>query len=331
MTAPAKVSARARAKARMAKARETWSGLNRYPYFRALVKQAGIAAWAAATVTAVSWAIGTGVSALAVLLAHVLLTAYVNADPPAPAEPDGETAALSAFAETPLGALVGTAERQLTDARRRIGRDAVMHGPLDRLVRSVRAIEKRLATEPRLRPALNRLVTRELPLVASTAGQYVAMQGRGEVAPDRLVTIEGILRDAAERFEALAKAEAGPEGALIGLARLDADAEVLADFMASDLDAARSRAEVLRVAHRLDRAAPRVVPELEYKMRTVSEMLHAHADRPEAQALVAEKGARVAEIAEMADMDAGGRAALRVALEDWRGTLNDLSNVKGLR
>jgi len=316
---------------RVAKARETWSGLNRYPFFRALVRQAGIALWATGAVWAFAWGTGTGISGFEILAVHILLTAYLTADVPAPPDPDGEAAALAAFGETALGALVGGAKGQLTDARRRIGREAVMHGPLDRLVVATRRIEKRLATEPRLRPALNRIVTRELPLVASTAGQYVAMQGRSGVAPERLVTIEGILRDAAERFDTLGKVEAGPEGALIGLARLDADAEVLADYMATDLDAARGRAEVLRIAHRLDRAAPRVVPELEYKIRTVAELLQAHADHPEAQALIAEKGMQVAEIAEVADMDTGGRAALRVALEDWRGALNGLSNVKGLR
>jgi len=311
-------------------ARTLWSGLNRYPFFRALVKQAGIALWATGTVWAIAWGTGMGMSALAILLLHIVLTAYVTADPPMPADPDGEGAAMAKFGETALGALVGAAKQQLTDARRRIGREAVMHGSLDRLVLATRRIEKRLATDARLRPALNRIVTRELPLVASTAGQYVAMQGREGVNPDRLVTIEGILRDAAERFDTLAKVEAGPEGALIGLARLDADAEVLADYMATDLGAARGRAEVLRIAHRLDRTAPRVVPELEYKIRTVSELLQAHADHPEAQALIAEKGMQVAEIAEVADMDSGGRAALRVALEDWRTALNGLSNIKGL-
>lgn|GEM_PF-5601255 len=316
---------------RIAQARETWSGLNRYPYFRALVRQGGILLWAAGTVATVAWAVGAGISVLAILIVHILLTAYTTAEAPPLPDPDGASAAMAEFRETALGALIAASKQQLTDARRRIGREAVMHGPLDRLVRAVRGIEKRLSTEPRLRPALNRIVTRELPLVGSTAGQYVAMQGREGVAPDRLVTIEGILRDAAERFETLAKAEAGPEGALIGLARLDADAEVLADYMATDLGAARGRAEVLRIAHRLDRAAPRVVPELEYKIRTVAELLQAHADHPQAQALIAEKGMQVADIAEVADMDTGGRTALRVALEDWRGTLNDLSNVKGLR
>lgn len=316
---------------RAAKARETWTGLNRFPLFRAFIKQMGIALWAVGTVAAVSWVAGTAISMIAIFGVHILLTAYVTADPPTPPDPTGEMAALAAFAETPLGTLVGTAKQQLTDARRRIGREAVMHGSLDRLVRATRALEKRLATEARLRPALNRIVTRELPLVASTAGQYVAMQGRDGVALERLVTIEGILRDAAERFDTLAKIEAGPEGALIGLARLDADAEVLADYMATDLQAARGRAEVLRIAHRLDSAAPRVAPELEYKLRTVAELLHAHAEHPQAQALVAEKGTQIADIASVADMDSGGRTALRVALEDWRSALNGLSNVKGLR
>ena len=316
---------------RVSKARDMWSGLNRYPYFRALVKQGGIALWAAGTVWAVAWGTGTGLSFLAILVLHILLTAYATADPPPAIDPQSEEAALAAFGETTLGALVVSSKRQLTDARRRIGREAVMHGSLDRLVRATKRLEKRLATEARLRPALNRIVTRELPLIASTAEQYVVMQGREGINPDRLVTIEGILRDAAERFDTLAKVEAGPEGALIGLARLDADAEVLADYMATDLEAARGRAEVLRIAHRLDRAAPRVVPELEYKIRTVAELLQAHADHPQAQALIAEKGMQVADIAEVADMDTGGRTALRVALEDWRGTLNDLSNVKGLR
>ena len=321
----------AKVRHRAAQARGTWRALNRYPFFRALVRQAGVALWATGTVWAIAWGMGTGLSPLAILFVHILLTAYLTAESPSIARPDSETAALAAFGETALGTLTGAAKGQLTEARRRIGREAVLHATLDRLVEAARTIEKRLATEPRLRPALNRVVTRELPLVASTAGQYVEMQGREGVEPERLVTIEGILRDAAERFEALAKFEPGPEGALIGLARLDADAEVLADYMATDLGAARGRAEVLRVAHRLDRAAGRVVPELEYKLRTVAELLQAHADHPEAQALVAEKGMQVAEIAEIADMDTGGRAALRMALEDWRGALNGLSNVKALR
>ncbi len=318
------------ARRHIGRARDTWSGLNRYPFFRAVVKQAGIALWAAGTVWTMAWGIGSGVSGWAVLMVHVLLTAWLHAeDEPAP-EPSGEDAALAAFGETALGKLVTEAKGHLTDARRRIGRDAVMYQPLDRLVRATRKIERRLAMEARLRPALNRIVTRELPLVASTAGQYVAMKTRDGVDSDRLVTIEGILRDAAARFETLAGVEAGPEGALIGLARLDADAEVLADYMATDLSAARGRAEVLRVAHRLDRAAPHVVPELEYKLRTVSELLQAHADRVEAQALIADKGMQVAEIAEVADMDIGGRAALRVALEDWRTVLNTLSEARGM-
>jgi len=315
---------------RIEKARTTWHGLNRYPFFRALIKQLGLALWAFGTVWAVAWSTGTGISVLSILLIHILLTAWMTTETAPVPEPSDEEAALAAFGETALGTLVTDAKGQLTDARRRIGRDAVMHPPLDRLVQATRKIERRLAMEARLRPALNRIVTRELPLVASTAGQYVAMTGRDGVQSDRLVTIEGILRDAAERFETLAKVEAGPEGALIGLARLDADAEVLADYMATDLGAARGRAEVLRVAHRLDRAATHVVPELEYKLRTVSELLQAHADHEEAQALVTDKGMQVAEIAEVADMDTGGRAALRIALEDWRRTLNDLSNVKGL-
>ena len=315
---------------RFAKAHATWHGLNRYPFFRALVKQIGIALWAVGTVWAVAWGTGTGISAWTILLIHILLTAWITTETTVTPEPSDEEAAMAAFGETALGTLVLDAKGQLTDARRRIGRDAVMHQPLDRLVRATRKVERRLAMETRLRPALNRIVTRELPLVASTAGQYVAMQGREGMDPARLVTIEGILRDAAERFETLAKVEAGPEGALIGLARLDADAEVLADYMATDLGAARGRAEVLRIAHRLDRAAPNVVPELEYKLRTVSELLQAHADHEEAQLLVSEKGMQVAGIAEVADMDTGGRAALRMALEDWRRALNDLSNVKGL-
>jgi len=320
----------AQGRQRVRKARETWSGLNRFPLFRAVVKQVGVALWAIAFAGTAAWATGTGFSLVMVLLVHILLTAYLTADPPPEFAEGSEEAALAAFGETPLGGLVAVARGQVTDARRRIGREALMHGSLDRLVQAIRRVEKRLATEPRLRPALNRIVTRELPLVASTAGQYVAMRGREGVDPDRLLTIEGILRDAADRFEALAKSETGPEGALIGLARLDADAEVLADYMNSDLSVARGRAEVLSIAHRLDRAASRVVPELEYKIRTVAELLQVHADHPRVQSIVAERGSRVADIAEVADMDTGGRAALRVALEEWRGALNSLSNVKGL-
>ncbi len=309
----------------VAKARETWSGLNRFPYFRALVKQAGVALWAFGVVWAVAWGMGTGISVLAILLIHILISAYLTTEPEATPEPDSEAAALAEFAETPLGALMNTSREQLATARRGIGRDAVMYRPLDRLVRATRKVEKRLALDPAARPALNRVILRELPLVASTAKQYVAMQGKEAVDAARLTTTEGILRDAAERIEALATAEPGPEGAVIGLARLDADAEVLADYMATDLGAARGRAEVLRIAHRLEKAAPSMVPELEYKLRAVADLLQTHADDPAAHALIDERGAQVAEIAEVADMDAGGRAALRIALEDWRNALNDLT------
>ena len=310
---------------RVDKARETWSGLNRYPYFRALVKQAGVALWAFGVVWAIAWGTGTGVSVIAVLIIHILISAYLTAEAEVEPEPDAETAALDAFGVTPRGALMDGAREQIAAARRGIGRDAVMYRPLDRLVRGTRKVERRLALDPGARPALNRVITRELPLVASTAQQYVAMQGKEAVDEARLTTIEGILRDAAERIEALATAEPGPEGAVIGLARLDADAEVLADYMATDLGAARGRAEVLRIAHRLEKAAPGVVPELEYKIRAVVALLQDRADDPGTHALVAAKGAQVAEIAEVADMDTGGRAALRMALEDWRTALGDLT------
>ena len=309
---------------RVAKARETWSGLNRFPYFRALVKQAGIALWAVGVVWAVAWGMGTGISVLAILLIHILISAYLTAEPQVDPAPDEEEAALAEFAETPLGALMNTSREQLATARRSIGRDAVMYRPLDRLVRATRKLERRLALDPAARPALNRVILRELPLVASTAKQYVAMQGREAIDDTRLTTTEGILRDAAERVEALVTAEPGPQGAVIGMARLDADAEVLADYMATDLGAARGRAEVLRIAHRLEKAAPGMVPELEYKVRAVATSLQDHADDPAVHALISERGVRVAEIAEVADMDTGGRAALRMALEDWRNALNDL-------
>lgn len=310
---------------RVSDARRTYDALNARPFFRAAMQQGALALAAFALAALFAWPFGAGVSGFGVLLIHMMLNAGMAARA-APPEQDGETLALEAFAAEPLGVLVAEAKDQLVRARREVGRDAIMHRPFDRLVRAIRKLERRLALDPKLRPELNRVLIREMPLVGSTAEQYVRMLAREGADSERLVPAEGILREAVERMETLADAKGRPDGPVVGMVRLDADAEVLADYMATDLDTARQRAAILRLAHRLVRAGRAAVPELEEKMKGVAGLLEARAALPGVQALAGADGARLLALAETPDMDVETRAALRKMLIDWRGTIADLSS-----
>ncbi len=206
-------------------------------------------------------ALGLSVSLLGILLGYALiniaLTGWLLRRRAVPEpESDATAEALAEFADDPLGALIGDAKGRLAKARKRVGRQAAMYQPLDRLVRQTRKIERRLALEPELRVAVSRSLSEDLPLIATTAEQYVGLAGQ-ELSSDqnaRMIVAEGVLREAGDRLESLVKGEAKVDAPVVGLIRMDTNAEVLAERLSSDTDAATRRAAAARVSHALRQA-----------------------------------------------------------------------------
>ncbi len=248
---------------------------------RAAMIRLGLLAAAVVVAALLAGLLGIGMSAMEVLVLYVgaetLFSAWHNRKPPD--VPDEEARALEAFALEPLGGLVGDAREQLMQARRGVGREATMYRPLDRLVRVTRKLERRLALEPALRPELNRTLTRELPLVATTATQYVRLRDEplSPAQSEKLLSAEGVLREAADRLEGLSGLNARPDGPVIGVVRLDANAEVLADYMAADMKAVTGKAVELRGVHALEMAAKNAAPEMAEAMRAAARVIEADA------------------------------------------------------
>ena len=172
-------------------------------------------------------------------------------------EVDQTADALREFAEEPLGATIGDAKARLAMARKKIGRQTAMYQPLDRLVRQTRKIERRLALEPDLRTAYSPGLNQDLPLIADTAEQYVVLAGQ-ELSPaqnERMVVAEGVLREAGDRLENLLESDGKVDAPVIGLIRMDTNAEVLAERLSADTNNAAKRAAAARVSHALRQAA----------------------------------------------------------------------------
>ena len=220
----------------------------------------------------IAFPLGFGLSAFGVLalygIASVGLTVWLTGQDPDD-EDESEAAALAAFAEEPLGTLIADAKDRLASARREVGRDATMYQPLNRLVRVTRKIERRLALRSELRPHFNRVLTQRLPLIATTAEQYVRLCGESlsDEQAERLIVAEGVLRESGDRLEQLAQADSKPDDAIVGLIRMDANAEVLAERLSADMDAVTARAAALRAAHALHKSAKSAEDRLASQMR----------------------------------------------------------------
>ena len=172
-------------------------------------------------------------------------------------EVDQTADALAEFAEEPLGAAIGDAKARLAKARKKVGRQAAMYQPLDRLVRQTRKIERRLALEPDLRATFSPGLSQDLPLIATTAEQYVGLAGH-DLAPaqtERMIVAEGVLREAGDRLENLLDSDGKVDAPVIGLIRMDTNAEVLAERLSADTNNAAKRATAARVSHALRQAA----------------------------------------------------------------------------
>ena len=192
---------------------------------------------------------------------------------------DSTADALAEFAEDPLGALIGDAKDRLAKARKRVGRKAAMYQPLDRLVRLTRKIERRLALELELRTAFSRSLNQDLPLIATTAEQYVGLVGQDLSAAQnaRMIVAEGVLREAGDRLERLSVSDGKIDAPVIELIRMDTSAEVLAERMSADTDGATRRAAAARVSHALRQAARSVGDDLAGDLRTVALAVDEHA------------------------------------------------------
>jgi len=172
-------------------------------------------------------------------------------------EVDQTTDALAEFAEDPLGATIGDAKARLAKARKKVGRSAAMYQPLDLLVRQTRKIERRLALEPDLRAGFSASLRQDLPLIADTAEQYVSLSGQdlSPVQNERMIVAEGVLREAGDRLESLLDGDGKVDAPVVGLIRMDTNAEVLAERMSADTNGAAKRAAAARVSHALKQAA----------------------------------------------------------------------------
>ena len=216
------------------------------------------------------WAVARGiasmlslsVSVLGILLGYAvvnialtgwLLRRRVEIEP----EVDQTADALAEFADDPLGGIIGDSKARLAKARKKVGRQAAMYQPLDRLVRQTRKIERRLALEPDLRAAFSPGLSQDLPLIAATAEQYVGLAGQ-ELSPvqnERMIVAEGVLREAGDRLEGLLDSDGKVDAPVIGLIRMDTNAEVLAERLSTDTNGAAKRASAARVSHALRQAA----------------------------------------------------------------------------
>ena len=215
------------------------------------------------------WAVARGiasmlslsVSVLGILLGYAvinialtgwLLRRRVEIEP----EVDQTADALAEFADDPLGGIIGDSKARLAKARKKVGRQAAMYQPLDRLVRQTRKIERRLALEPDLRAAFSPGLSQDLPLIAATAEQYVGLAGQ-ELSPvqnERMIVAEGVLREAGDRLEGLLDSDGKVDAPVIGLIRMDTNAEVLAERLSTDTNGAAKRASAARVSHALRQA-----------------------------------------------------------------------------
>jgi len=97
----------------------------------------------------------------------------------------------------------------------------------------------------------------DLPLIATTAEQYVGLAGQDLSAAhnERMIVAEGVLREAGDRLEGLLNGEGKVDAPVIGLIRMDTNAEVLAERMSADTNDAARRATAARVRHALKLAA----------------------------------------------------------------------------
>ena len=242
--------------------RNTIKSLWAQPLVRAAVIHLGLLSSGWFIAWLIARTLGLSVSLLGILLGYAVINIALTGwllRRQADVEPEiNRTAeALSEFADEPLGALIGGAKDRLAKARKRVGRSAAMYQPLDRLVRLTRKIERRLALEPDLRAGFSRGLTHDLPLIATTAEQYVGLAGQDLTADQnaRMIMAEGVLREAGDRLESLAKSEGDMDAPVIGLIRMDTNAEVLAERLSADTDGATRRAAAARVSHALRQAA----------------------------------------------------------------------------
>jgi len=130
-------------------------------------------------------------------------------------------------------------------------------GLVARLVRQTRKIERRLALEPDLRPVFAPNITQDLPLIATTAEQYVALAGQELPAAqnERMIVAEGVLREAGDRLERLLNNDGHIDAPVVGLIRMDTNAEVLAERLSADTADAAKRANAARLSHALRQAS----------------------------------------------------------------------------
>lgn len=237
------------------------TSLLRHPLARAAALHLGLLGGGWALAAGIASVLGLSVSLLGLLLGYgvvnIGLTAWLLRRRPVIEEPDETADALAAFADEPLGSMIAGAKARLAKARRKVGRNAPMYRTLDRLVRTTRRIERRLALDAELRPAFTRSLGQDLPLIAETAEQYVDVATGDLSGADaaRMSVAEGVLREAAERLDRLADSDGRIDAAGIGLIRMDAHAEVLAERLSADPVEAARRAEAARLTHLLRRAA----------------------------------------------------------------------------
>lgn len=178
------------------------------------------------------------------------------------------------------------AETKLADARRKVGRKSAMWRPLDKLVRAVRILEKRLIDEPETRKLLARSLRRRVPLIAETAERYADLSTYVIGEDSKLRAAEGLLRRSADTLTRLSKSNATDRDFL----RLDVDAEVLGDHMKADAETLTANAAALHGAHHL-----RVLSEeADAEMAAVFD---AAAARLESIAGHVDRGARIAQAA----------------------------------
>jgi len=140
------------------------------------------------------------------------------------------------------------AEAMLVDARRKVGRKSAMWRPLDKLVRAVRRLEKRMIDEPEMRKLWSQNLRRRVPLIAETAARYARLSlFQADENAASLRAAEGLLRRGADTFTRLSKAQVGASDFL----RLDVDAEILGENMGADVETLTANAAALHGAHHL--------------------------------------------------------------------------------
>ena len=259
------------------------------PAGRAVLIHTTMLATALAVALGLASLVGLGVSSFGVLvlygLGSVALTARMLRVPPVP---DPDEAAMAAFAAEPLGEMLAETRDRLAAARKGVGRDAPLYRTLDRLVRCVRRIERRLALEPEMRPVLSRQLRERLPLVAATAEQHVRLSRGSPEETGRLLAAEGVLREALDSLDGLSRLEGRPDRAGIGAIRMEASAEALAERLDADMGEAAGRAAVMRAAHALRLAARAADAPFDLRLKGGASRLEDRAADPAVQALAVE-------------------------------------------